>query len=509
LVLRNSTFRNNTATGKGGALIVSTLGSLEITDSIFEGNSVAAPDGFEESATPNGGAVWVNDGADVTIDNTQIENNSAGFKGGALAVGEASYNPSSTKQITITDSQFLENTALNNGGAIHIEGDSIVVGESSYKTSSVTIGQSTFSENSSGNNGGAITVEYADVIDISDSTFSDNIAGYRAGAIHFYDNISTTQIENSTFDGNQASAYASAIYWGKPRGDSNYIRHSTFTDNQLVPEPEATAAVGALYMWQITYGNFEIDHSIFSGNNYGQAVITTSQYTIDPVALTHSLLDDQTNTTDDPYVLDGTNLLGGDGMAVLDAELHPLADNGGATLTRYPMDNSPVIDAGNEFIASAPEVDQRGSSREIDTIDIGAVEHKNLPPEIIRSTWSVETGTAFSFDLADYISDPDNNSLVFTVTEKPVWITFGGSGSTASGTVGSIGSYPLSVSVSDGNGFELDVTILITVTEAIQVPEQTPEPDSNPETDEPKKKGGSLGVLTALLSMGLFFRRRK
>jgi len=58
----------------------------------------------------------------------------------------------------------------------------------------------------------------------------------------------------------------------------------------------------------------------------------------------------------------------------MDAQLGALANNGGLTLTHLPQDGSPVINAGNPAIAGAPATDQRGQTRIVGIIDLGAVE---------------------------------------------------------------------------------------------------------------------------------------
>jgi hypothetical protein len=63
----------------------------------------------------------------------------------------------------------------------------------------------------------------------------------------------------------------------------------------------------------------------------------------------------------------------------LDPKLGPLANNGGPTLTRLPLDGSPVIDAGDVLFRPPPSSDQRGQSRVSGfAIDIGAVEKTQL-----------------------------------------------------------------------------------------------------------------------------------
>jgi hypothetical protein len=71
----------------------------------------------------------------------------------------------------------------------------------------------------------------------------------------------------------------------------------------------------------------------------------------------------------------GSNLLGGNGKAVIDPRLGPLQNNGGPTQTMALLPGSPAIgQADNPF---APRTDQRGKlrlDRHGEATDIGAFE---------------------------------------------------------------------------------------------------------------------------------------
>lgn len=70
--------------------------------------------------------------------------------------------------------------------------------------------------------------------------------------------------------------------------------------------------------------------------------------------------------------------LGTGNLIDVDPRLEPLADNGGATLTRMPAAGSPVIDAGDPDPVGAPALDQRGAARIDGVIDMGSVEAGTL-----------------------------------------------------------------------------------------------------------------------------------
>ncbi|MEM9016072.1 MAG: choice-of-anchor Q domain-containing protein, partial [Verrucomicrobiota bacterium] len=94
------------------------------------------------------------------------------------------------------------------------------------------------------------------------------------------------------------------------------------------------------------------------------------------------------NTDAHPWFLPGTpNADGnyvGTTFAPLDPLLSPLQDNGGATLTRLPLEGSPAIDPAGGDMSSTFALDQRGGERvQNDNVDIGAVEVVFVPEPVV------------------------------------------------------------------------------------------------------------------------------
>jgi hypothetical protein len=68
-----------------------------------------------------------------------------------------------------------------------------------------------------------------------------------------------------------------------------------------------------------------------------------------------------------------------------DPVLGSLADNGGATRTRMPLDGSPAVDGGDPAFAAPPALDQRGAGFARVSggrVDIGALEVQQAAPEL-------------------------------------------------------------------------------------------------------------------------------
>ena len=214
LYVNGATFTNNEAkgnkkTGRGGA--ISTSGKADIEKSVFEGNKALA-----------GGAVMIQgtSGADkntpaVTITDSRFTGNVAVNKGGAI------FDQLGT--LTVTGSAFENNEAIE-GGAISVYG-----GKSSLKvTDRQFIGNKTTTDGNFG--GGAI---YADngTLEVANSVFDGNVSDSEGGAISSW--ADTTKISNSTFKNNKSMSGdgGGALYLYS----ETEIADSTFTNNHSVP----------------------------------------------------------------------------------------------------------------------------------------------------------------------------------------------------------------------------------------------------------------------------------
>lgn len=121
-------------------------------------------DFVENSAGDTGGAICLA-GYRNTIKNCQFERNSAGDYGGAV---------SASNNFVLQDSRFLNNTATKVGGAISIGG---------FETSGL-INNCLFKDNKAGGDGGAFTVKRANEVEMTNCTFQSNTASSSGGAVH-------------------------------------------------------------------------------------------------------------------------------------------------------------------------------------------------------------------------------------------------------------------------------------------------------------------------------------
>ncbi len=333
--IKNSTISGNESGDDGGG--ISNRGTLTIENSSIV-NGIAGDDG---------GGIDHRSGS-LTMESVVISGNQAGDDGGGV------YNKGT---LTINNSTILSNYANDIAGGID-------------NRDILSIGQSTVSSNKAGNHSGGI-FNYNGTLIIEDSTISNNIANIRdGGGINsqwnatiknstIYNNTAgdngggiynsgTLTLENSTISGNTAANRGGGIF----NGNNLYLYHSTLSEN--------TATIGP-GIHNTATGNVFIGYTIISSEVTASAAGIISQgYNL----FTQAIVDGSI----------GSDLLGAD------ADLQPLADNSGPTLTHALGINSDAFGAGSMAAVAGsggiPSYDGRGSgfSRVFGVIDIGAVE---------------------------------------------------------------------------------------------------------------------------------------
>lgn len=378
LTLNDVVLRENSASS-GGGLSVSQFGSAEIADSAFIGNRVSFRGGGIDNFRADvsvvnttfvgnggglaGGAIW-NSGGTLDVQESLITGNGAGFGGGIGSEGSVQYdyyyNPYTYTgyfyyfiyegNLSVSRSTISSNIATGNGGGI--SGD---IGNNTI------IEASTIANNSAGNNGGGISL-------------------YRGNTYPFYSG-GTALIYNSTITGNSAADDGGGVH---DSGTFSFyyldIAHSTITNNISDADADADGNGGGITAnSDATIGVF---NSIVSGNrNAPDGGVTNDVAGVS--SFKYSLVGDASGTTLSEAPVGSPdafgNLIGGSANGVIDAELAPLGDNGGSTVTHALFATSPAIDAGGA-LNTTPLDDQRGFQRIIGpTLDMGAFEVQSSP----------------------------------------------------------------------------------------------------------------------------------
>jgi predicted outer membrane repeat protein len=197
--------KNLTISGSGAGNLLISGNNASYVFRIMNTYSVAISDltVFNAAVT----TAILNEGS-LMLTNAVVRDNTGDMGGGIY-----SCNPPNT--LTVINTTFSNNSAINGGGAISVCGTAIISG-------------STFSGNNA-HYGGAIDVGNTGTVTITNSTFSGNSASLFGGAIETsYDGLS---IVNSTFSANSApTGSALDLYLGGPTTPVVDVRNTLFAN---------------------------------------------------------------------------------------------------------------------------------------------------------------------------------------------------------------------------------------------------------------------------------------
>jgi hypothetical protein len=364
-LIERSTVVGNTAMGRdlpsGGISMAE--GSLQMLDCEISDN-------VTEGA---GGGMLVRGAA--TIARTVIARNQARGDGGGIAI--ASIN----SKVLVIDSAVVENSSSLGGGIATYSRDveivrSIISGNMATPNtptfvlrgdgggifgSDARIIDSTIEGNTAVRGGGVFGSRFT----ITGSTISNNVAESGGGVW-----MNGGTIAQATISANTAAVGGGVFVQG-----STQIRHSTLTLN------EVTGVSGGVF---VAAGSLDLDHAIVAGNRGFNRDLSGTLGTV--INASYSLVGNSSGSDLVPAPVGspdaGGNLIGGTTVATtIVAQLGPLADNGGPTMTHTLLPGSPAINFGDPAAMAGqngvPLHDQRGApfTRVFGgRIDIGAVE---------------------------------------------------------------------------------------------------------------------------------------
>ncbi|MCM1010082.1 MAG: hypothetical protein NC390_04275 [Fusobacterium sp.] len=270
----NNTFRNNTNTHGnimgmfpgGGGVIYNYNGSIFVDGSTFDSNrstadmnktgggalllhntksgSITNSDFIGNSAVRDGGAIYMSGTKNIVISDSNFTGNHAGGYGGAIRLNNVSINDNSITH-AIHDTIFEKNSAAE-GGAIYVDGTVASFDNLTFNDNTAQLGGAMAIYSSNGSLGQGIT--------INNSHFIGNTADERGGAIYSLGNF---RVNDSEFSNNEASQ-GGAIYIAND--DPNIIENAVFTGNR------AETLGGAI---AVNEGTLQINNSRFEGNHAG------------------------------------------------------------------------------------------------------------------------------------------------------------------------------------------------------------------------------------------------
>jgi len=467
--ISESTLSDNIATNNGGGIL--SFGPLELTNVVLANNSASQEGGgvlsleslnvkdstIKENNANNGGGIYST--KDLSVTGTLLYKNHANSEGGAIAnVGFAN----------IESSEFTNNTAYGGGGIVNsltgtitISGSTFTNNESNYFggaihnfEGNIEVDQSAFINNAAVS-GGAILNDLDGTATITNSIFRQNTATYGAGALG---NVGTITVIGSEFSQNSATLYGGGAIVNGLDGTA-IIANSTISGNSSVDGggvaivyPDASTTLinvtisnntgGGLY---IKDGIAHITNSIIANNN-GSPDCYLDNGSVNTNSKNIILVNGSgPNSCGIPFI--GT-----------DPVLDSLSLNGGGTQTMALLPGSPAIDAGDDTVCSALQVnnlDQRGIKRPQGAhCDLGAYEYVDIiqptVSSIVKASTSPTNATSadFTVTFSEDVTGVDLDGSDFMIVSSTS-IT----GAAISGVTSvSASVYTVTVNTGTGNG---------------------------------------------------------
>ncbi len=271
-----------------------------------------------------GGGIQVRNHAEVTVSNTTVEKNEAGYGGGIYS---AATPWGSAVGLTVENSTVQDNYA-GYGGGIKVDDSKAWIERSTIEGNESTSGS-----------GGGVKVTDGGKVWITDSTVSNNSSGNDGGGIFSY--RSDLYLLNSTVSGNDALDNGGGIAFEGKGGDDLRLTHVTIANNLGDSNKNSSRTEGGgLYMKDTGSGDpdVRIKYTIIS-ENYRDSRNGPSD-----------------NIKNDEVGYDAFE----DNLVVEDAGLDVLDDNGGPTKTHALLVGSQAL---NRAFGSDLDVDQRGETR--------------------------------------------------------------------------------------------------------------------------------------------------
>jgi len=238
----------NAARGAGGSLAVAGANcQITVTDAEI----------YENEAT-SGGAVIVQSGGNLTLENGKLYNNKVKANGGAIYMNTPSV--ASLKNVEIFD-----NNAGDIGGAVFL-----------YVNAKLTLQDATIRNNTAGKEGGAVFLRGR--LEATNCKFLNN-TGLEGGAIatgicagDTVNDDAGAFLTDCILSGNQATQQGGAIY--NHRGGPLYLTGSTITENTAGTEGGAIYSNGRLGLTDVTITGNTGTHAVyvtaaeFDGHSY-------------------------------------------------------------------------------------------------------------------------------------------------------------------------------------------------------------------------------------------------
>ena len=328
------------------ALAGQTITLLSVSGSLTLGKNVtidgsAAP-GLTISGNDSNRVFIVNAGTTATVKYLTIANGYGWqLAGGILNNGSLTLDHVALTQNTMATTPVGE--FWQGGGGIY-NGDGATL---NLIDSSVTDNQAAWS-------GGGVYSFFNTTTNIVRSTISGNVSNDVGGGIRSLGNMTIT---NSTISGNASTGWMGGAFFHTD-GVMNIV-NSTIVNNNA---PAGTTGGGFVGTFTPANATLTLINTMIAGNSGTQCFYAPfGSGTVTATSLGHNLVSDTSC-----FAVASDLIVG-------DAQIGPLANNGGPTLTHALSPGSPAIDAADDAVC--PATDQRGVTRPQGArCDIGAYE---------------------------------------------------------------------------------------------------------------------------------------
>lgn len=398
------TYTNNVASGaggdNGGGAIFNNGGTINVLGITATGNQATGASG-------SGGALLTT-GGNMTVIGSTFSGNTANRAGGAVEQIDGLYSS--------TNNTYDNNTvgsAPGNGGAFHVTG----------MNSTVIINGGSVTNNTAGNEGGGLWNQAGTNMSVNGVAIMNNAVvgtaeGDAGGGI--FNNSGVIDVSNSTIAGNTVAAeltFGGGVF-NKSGGDFT-LTSSTVSGNSTGGDGGGISNQGMFDLVNSTVAF----NTAFTGGGFSQFALTAS------LTVTGTIISDNDATEgefEDFSAAPGTmasggfNLIGNDDQDTFDeigsdiiggsANLAPLANNGGTTMTHAIGCGSDAVDAGN---AADRSLDQIGQSQ-AGVRDIGAFEFQGNcnPGRLASGTNPIAAASSFLDENISLFPNPTGEGAV-------------------------------------------------------------------------------------------------
>lgn len=248
VTIKNVTIAGNISTDGSGA------GAIRVEGDNSKLTIIDSEICYNKATYDDGGAIVVNgEDADVQIKGTKINNNIVTYKRGNGGAIQINYG-----RVTISDgSEISFNTTAKNGGAIYVSDGDLILDETTI-----------VARNTAGNEGGAIYVDSGADVVLIEGIFSGNSANEEGGAIYVNSNVSGetgAKISNAEFLGNRSNLNGGAIFVdsdddislsGKVIANGNSPNNLYIQDEEAIVQNTLTegSSIGITTSWDLEKG---------------------------------------------------------------------------------------------------------------------------------------------------------------------------------------------------------------------------------------------------------------